>query len=87
VSHELWAVGHLTLDDVIFWNGPTHFRCAGGAALYAGIGGSLFGVSTKVATRLGEGYPVTEFDRLRAMGVEVVPTGAGEPSGLVKFFV
>ncbi|MFE4952481.1 carbohydrate kinase family protein [Leifsonia sp. NPDC056665] len=75
----VWTVGHLTVDDVMFWNGPTHFRSAGGAALYAGIGASLFGAAAKVATRLGDGFPTEELERLRRLGVELVPTGAGEP--------
>lgn len=78
-SSALWTVGHLTVDDVISWNGSVHFRSAGGAALYAAIGGSLVGASARVATRLGDGFPVIELERLRVFGVELVPTGAGEP--------
>lgn len=75
----LWTAGHLTVDDVVFWDGSVRFGSAGGAALYAAIGAGLLGVASQVATRLGRGYPCQRVERFAEAGVTLVPS-PGEAS-------
>jgi ribokinase len=79
VTAGLWTAGHLTVDDVVFWDGAVRFGSAGGAALYAAIGAGLLGVPSQVATRLGRGYPCERLDRFAEVGVTLVPS-PGEAS-------
>lgn len=79
-SGDVWTAGHLTVDDVVFWDGSVHFGSAGGAALYAGIGAALLGARTHVATRLGDGYPHAELNRFAQVGVHLVPSVGSEES-------
>lgn len=76
----VWTAGHLTVDDVVFWNGTVQFGSAGGAALYAGIGASLFDATSYVATRLGEGYPHAELERFAELGIHLMPSPGVEKS-------
>lgn len=79
-SPSLWTAGHLTLDDVVMWDGPTHFGCAGGAALYAAIGAALVGLPAHIATRVGTGYPRDQLTRFQDWGVSLRPTRGTEPT-------
>lgn len=74
----LWTAGHLTLDDVVMWDGTTHFGCAGGAALYAAVGAALVEAGARIATRVGDGYPQEELARFEEWGITLLPTRGAE---------
>lgn len=78
---ELVVLGNLLLDDVVFEDGSTRMAQPGGAALYAALGASLWGVRVGVASLRGDDYPTAALDALAARGIDlagVLPLG--EPS-------
>lgn len=74
----IWTVGHLTVDDVIMWDGGTAFGTIGGAALYAAVGASAAGHRSHVATRVGDGFPREHCSELAEIGIEIAPSAAPE---------
>lgn len=79
-ERSVWTVGHLTVDDVVTWDGTVHFESAGGAALYAAVGASLIGIDACIATRLGTGYRLLEIQRLGEFGIKLFSTAGKERS-------
>lgn len=75
-GEQVWAVGHLTVDDIVLWDGTINLGTPGGAALYAAYGASLLGARSRIATRLGRGYPVAEFSGRGRFGITVDPEDA-----------
>lgn len=79
MTSNLWSVGHLTVDDVVFCDGSTQMGNLGGAALYAALGARFVGVPSTVVSRLGSGFPAEELNRLAALGVDTSLVPADTP--------
>ena len=68
---DLVVAGNLLVDDIVFPDGRTRMGEAGGAALYAALGASLWGASVGIASVRGEDYSVAALDALAARGVDL----------------
>lgn len=64
-----WAVGHLTVDDVVLPDGRTQMRTIGGAVTYAVVGAALVGPPVGAITRVCGDFPDAGLRRLRASGL------------------
>ena len=67
----LVVAGNLVVDDVVFENGTTSFGQAGGAALYAALGASLWGISVGIASVAGNDYPDDILEAARDRGIDL----------------
>lgn len=79
MTPDLVVLGNLLVDDMVFPDGRTRMAEAGGAALYAALGASLWGLPTGVASVLGAEYPAPALAALAARGVDLAgvrPLGA-----------
>ena len=75
----LVVLGNLLVDDTVFPDGRTRMAEPGGAALYAALGASLWGLPAGVASVRGDDYPAAALEALAARGVDlsgVRPLGA-----------
>lgn len=66
---DLLILGNLIVDDVVYADGSTRMRQAGGAVLYAALAARLFGARVGVVNRVGDDYPRDVLDELTARGV------------------
>jgi cytidine kinase len=71
VTPDLVVLGNLLVDDLVFPDGRTRMAQPGGAALYASLGASLFGVSTGLSSVKGTDYPRAALEALSARGVDL----------------
>jgi sugar/nucleoside kinase (ribokinase family) len=71
VIPDLVVLGNLLVDDLVFPDGRTRMGQPGGAALYASLGASLFGLRTGLSSWRGTDYPVAALDALAARGVDL----------------
>lgn len=67
----LVVAGNLIVDDVVFESGATSFGQAGGAALYAALGASLWGISVGIASVVGDDYPDDVLEAVRDKGIDL----------------
>lgn len=80
MSLDLVILGNLLLDDVVLPDGRTRMAEPGGAALYACLGASLWGLRTGVVSWRGDDYPHAVLDALAARGVDLAGVHAlGKP--------
>jgi len=77
---RLWAVGHLTVDDVVLPDGVCHMATAGGAALYAAVGARLAGTASTLVSRRGEGIPASTVERLAELHIDAQLVGTEAPA-------
>lgn len=82
MSLDLVVAGNLLVDDIVYPDGRTRMGEAGGAALYAALGASLWGVTVGVASVRGEDYPIVALDELAARGVDLAGVRALEGPGV-----
>lgn len=68
---QIVTCGELTVDDVIFEDGDTHWKQIGGGALYSAIGVLAWGVSPAINATIGADYPTKHLERLAASGIDV----------------
>ena len=68
---DLVVLGNLLVDDLVFPDGRTRMGQPGGAALYASLGASLFGLRTGLSSVKGTDYPRAALDALTARGVDL----------------
>ena len=68
---DLVVLGNLLVDDLVFPDGRTRMGQPGGAALYASLGASLFGMRTGLSSWRGTDYPAAALDALAARGVDL----------------
>lgn len=66
---RVWAVGHLTIDDIVLRDGRTVMGDVAGAAVYAALGARLVGSPSGVVSRLGSGISEQALKRLEEYGV------------------
>jgi sugar/nucleoside kinase (ribokinase family) len=71
VIPDLVVLGNLLVDDLVFPDGRTRMAQPGGAALYASLGASLFGLRTGLSSWRGTDYPRAALDALQARGVDL----------------
>lgn len=69
---KLWMIGHLTIDDLVWWDGRTKMRSVGGAALYAAIGACSVGVTSTVISRRGRDFPAASLALFEELGVDIL---------------
>lgn len=67
----LVVAGNLIVDDVVFENGITSLGQAGGAALYAALGASLWGISVGIASVVGNDYPDDVLEAVSDKGIDL----------------
>jgi sugar/nucleoside kinase (ribokinase family) len=82
MSPDLVIAGNLLVDDIVYPDGRTRMGEAGGAALYAALGASLWGVTVGVASVRGEDYPIAALDALAARGVDLAGVRALDGPGV-----
>jgi cytidine kinase len=71
VIPDLVVLGNLLVDDLVFPDGRTRMAQPGGAALYASLGASLFGLRTGLSSWRGTDYPRAALDALEARRVDL----------------
>lgn len=67
----LWVAGHLTIDDLVWWDGRCQMRQVGGAAVYSALAARLTGNYVTLASRIGSDFPLAAIDFLADLGVTV----------------
>jgi sugar/nucleoside kinase (ribokinase family) len=82
VIPDLVVLGNLLVDDLVFPDGRTRMGQPGGAALYASLGASLFGLRTGLSSVKGTDYPRAALDALTARGVDLAGLLEMDRSGL-----
>jgi len=65
------AIGYLSIDTIEA-DGKRHAGVPGGAALYAALGARAAGADATLIVAAGEDWSATWFDRLIALGIDVV---------------
>ncbi len=65
------TVGGLTLDDIVAADGSVHRVTAGGNALYAALGASIWSDCVGMLSFVGDDYPAETLDRIRGCGIDV----------------
>ncbi len=65
------CIGHLTLDDVVNYDGTTMFNTAGGAALYSAAGAALWSEQVGIFAKVGSDYAKDKIQELTGMGIDV----------------
>ena len=70
MSLDLVIAGNLLVDDIVYPDGRTRMGEPGGAALYAALAASLWGVKVGIASVRGDDYPIAALDALAARGVD-----------------
>ncbi|MBN2358666.1 MAG: carbohydrate kinase family protein [Deltaproteobacteria bacterium] len=79
---DLVILGSLIVDDIEFTSGATRLGLAGGAALYAALGASLWGARVGLVSRRGTDYPVAVLAALADRGVDLAGVvDLGRPGG------
>lgn len=71
MTPRLVVAGNLILDDIVYQDGSTRLGQAGGAALYAALGASHWGIRVGVASVVGEDYPKRVLGRLEELGLDL----------------
>jgi sugar/nucleoside kinase (ribokinase family) len=71
VSPFLVVAGNLILDDVVYEDGTTSLGQPGGAALFAALGASLWGVPTGIVSVVGDDYPGNILATLNRKGIDL----------------
>lgn len=74
-QRRLWMVGHLTLDDLVWWDGRVKMRSVGGGALYSAMGARALGVPSTVISRRGRDFPETSLAFFEELGVQMSLAG------------
>ena len=67
----LVVAGNLVVDDVVFENGTTSLGQAGGGALYAALGASLWGIPVGIASVVGDDYPDEVLKAVSDKGIDL----------------
>ncbi len=78
MTPDLVLLGNLLVDDLVFPDGGTRMRQAGGAILYVSAAASLWGARVGCVSLRGDDYPAAALDALAARGVAldgIVPLG------------
>lgn len=79
-GQAVWSVGHLTIDDLVYWHGAIRMGNVGGDALYAALGASVMGVPSVVVSRLGQEFPPAALQDYAGTGVDMSVKVVGAPS-------
>ena len=66
---DLVVLGNLLVDDVVFPDGRTRMAQPGGAILYASLAAALWGARVGCVSLLGNDYPQSALEELRARGI------------------
>ena len=54
---DVWVLGNLTIDDLVFADGRTVMGACGGNAIFAALGARLWSSRVGLAARIGPDYP------------------------------
>ena len=65
MAKDLVVLGNLMVDDLVFGDGSTRMAEPGGAAIYAALGASLWGLDVGVVSIVGTSF----FDGSCACGI------------------
>jgi sugar/nucleoside kinase (ribokinase family) len=68
---DLVVVGNLVVDDLVFEDGTTRMRQAGGAVVYAALGAALWGVRAGIVSLAGRDYPQEMLDSLALRNIDL----------------
>lgn len=68
---DLVVLGNLMVDDVVFGDGATRMAEPGGAAIYAALGASLWGLDVGVVSIVGTDYPDAALAGMSARGIDL----------------
>ncbi len=68
---EIAVLGNLIVDDVVYDDGSTRMRQAGGAVVHFALGAALWSVPVGIVSIAGSDYPSEILDRLTDRGVNL----------------
>lgn len=77
---DLWVLGNLTIDDLVFWDGRTSMGLCGGNAIFAALGARLWSADVGLAARVGPDYPEEHLLALESAGVTLALSRVTAPS-------
>jgi ribokinase len=77
---ELWVLGNLTIDDLVFWDGTTSMGLCGGNAVFAALGARLWSAGVGLAARVGPDYPPQHLRALASAGIRLALSRVEAPS-------
>jgi len=80
MTADLWVLGNLTIDDLVFPDGTTAMGLCGGNAIFAAIGGRLWSTRVGLAARIGPDYPQSHVRSLEAAGIRLALSPTSAPS-------
>jgi ribokinase len=77
---DVWVLGNLTIDDLVFWDGSTAMGLCGGNAIFAALGARLWSTRVGLSARIGPDYPRHHLTALEAAGIELRLSAVDAPS-------
>jgi ribokinase len=77
---DVWVLGNLTIDDLVFADGRTVMGACGGNAIFAALGARLWSSRVGLAARIGPDYPDTYRASLAAAGIHLALSAVAAPS-------
>lgn len=66
-----WAIGHLTLEDIVLPDGTTSMSTMGGNVLYSVVGAAVAGNQMGIVTRIGCDYPSDSLSDLEKYSIQL----------------
>ena len=79
MSEHFYAVGNVTVDDLVFSDGHTCMNVPGGNSVYSALGSRLWNAQTSIVSVSGPEYPLAT---LEALGVSLEYLRSSMPSTL-----
>jgi sugar/nucleoside kinase (ribokinase family) len=77
---DVWVLGNLTIDDLVFSDGATAMGLCGGNAIFAALGARLWAARVGLSARVGPDYPSAYLHALEATGIELRLSAVNAPS-------
>jgi sugar/nucleoside kinase (ribokinase family) len=71
MAKDIVVLGNLMVDDLVFGDGSTRMAEPGGAAIYAALGASLWGLDVGVVSIVGTDYPQAALAGMAARGIDL----------------
>jgi ribokinase len=68
---DVWVLGNLTLDDLVFPDGTTAMHACGGNAIFAALGARLWSNRVGLSARIGPDYPRQYLGALAGAGIDL----------------
>src|SRR6202011_3914729 len=79
MSAELWVLGNLTTDDLVFADGTTAMGLCGGNAIFAALGGRLWSTRVGLSARVGPDFSRSHLQALAAADIQLALSPVDAP--------